>query len=247
MHGERRAGGFEEMSTWLEQQERRVRTLEAENRELRRQLEELRRGVGISVVIEGRTVPLAPASLVTDVTAASGAVPAVQPLARDSRDPQIRPAEYRAPHPQPQPGAAPSAFGAAPAVSPPPASAPRPHPGLAPITPPAFGRSQPDGAGHTGYGHAAAGAEHRPFAPLASTPEELPPPGRLVPPSSGGWLASGDAWPDQAPARPSAPPAPIRPAGTYPPARGRIESHPLREHREPQHDERNPFADSFIL
>src|SRR5260370_42326852 len=40
---------------WLR---KRARQLELENRELRRELDELRRGVGISVLIQGRLVPL---------------------------------------------------------------------------------------------------------------------------------------------------------------------------------------------
>ena len=79
MHGERRASGFEEIAAWLEQQVRRVRALEAENRELRRQLDELRRGIGVAVMIEGRAFPLAPhhneyqAAPQRDVAAASPA------------------------------------------------------------------------------------------------------------------------------------------------------------------------------
>src|SRR6266849_5600736 len=40
---------------WLRQ---RARQLEMENHELRRELDELRRGVGIAVLIQGRPVPL---------------------------------------------------------------------------------------------------------------------------------------------------------------------------------------------
>jgi hypothetical protein len=50
---------YHRLRQWLEQQERRLAEVEAENRELRRQLDELRRGVGVSVVIQGRAIPLA--------------------------------------------------------------------------------------------------------------------------------------------------------------------------------------------
>src|SRR5260370_37047776 len=52
-------GDYEQMSVWLERQPRRIEDLEAENRDLRRQLDELRRGVGVSVMIHGRAIPLA--------------------------------------------------------------------------------------------------------------------------------------------------------------------------------------------
>ncbi len=48
-----------QMTEALRWQQQRIIELEAENRELRRQLEDLRRGVGISLVIDGRQIPLA--------------------------------------------------------------------------------------------------------------------------------------------------------------------------------------------
>lgn len=50
---------YSQIVSWMDQQQRRVTELEVENRELRRQLDELRRGVGISLVIEGRSIPAA--------------------------------------------------------------------------------------------------------------------------------------------------------------------------------------------
>lgn len=50
---------YQRLRQWLEQQERRIAEIEAENRELKRQLQELRRGVGISVLIQGKAIPLA--------------------------------------------------------------------------------------------------------------------------------------------------------------------------------------------
>jgi hypothetical protein len=47
------------VSHWIDQQQRRIQQLEDENIELRRQLDDLRRGVGLALVIEGRAIPLA--------------------------------------------------------------------------------------------------------------------------------------------------------------------------------------------
>jgi len=51
--------GFEGIAQMLLEQKKLMDALEAENRELRRQLAELRRGVGIAVVIDGKTIQLA--------------------------------------------------------------------------------------------------------------------------------------------------------------------------------------------
>lgn len=56
---DRASAGFESIAEMLLQQKKLMDALEAENRELRRQLAELRRGIGIAVVIEGRTIQLA--------------------------------------------------------------------------------------------------------------------------------------------------------------------------------------------
>jgi antitoxin (DNA-binding transcriptional repressor) of toxin-antitoxin stability system len=53
------SAGFEGIAQMLLEQKKLMDALEAENRELRRQLADLRRGVGIAVVIEGKTVQLA--------------------------------------------------------------------------------------------------------------------------------------------------------------------------------------------
>ena len=51
--------GFEGIAQMLLEQKKLMDALEAENRELRRQLVDLRRGVGVAVVIEGKTIQLA--------------------------------------------------------------------------------------------------------------------------------------------------------------------------------------------
>src|SRR5215472_15082559 len=53
------SAGFEGIAQMLLEQKKLMDALEAENRELRRQLAELRRGIGIAVVIEGKTIQLA--------------------------------------------------------------------------------------------------------------------------------------------------------------------------------------------
>ncbi len=52
------SAGFEGIAQMLLEQKKLMDALESENRELRRQLSDLRRGVGIAVVIEGKTVQL---------------------------------------------------------------------------------------------------------------------------------------------------------------------------------------------
>ena len=53
------SAGFEGIAQMLLEQKKLMDALEAENREMRRQLSDLRRGVGIAVIIEGKTVQLA--------------------------------------------------------------------------------------------------------------------------------------------------------------------------------------------
>jgi hypothetical protein len=53
------SAGFEGIAQMLLEQKKLMDALESENRELRRQLSDLRRGVGIAVVIEGKTIQLA--------------------------------------------------------------------------------------------------------------------------------------------------------------------------------------------
>jgi len=53
------SAGFEGIAQMLLEQKKLMDALEAENRELRRQLADLRRGMGIAVIIEGKTIQLA--------------------------------------------------------------------------------------------------------------------------------------------------------------------------------------------
>jgi len=53
------SAGFEGIAQMLLEQKKLMDALEAENRELRRQISDLRRGIGIAVVIDGKTIQLA--------------------------------------------------------------------------------------------------------------------------------------------------------------------------------------------
>jgi hypothetical protein len=53
------SAGFEGIAQMLLEQKKLMDALESENRELRRQIADLRRGIGIAVVIEGKTIQLA--------------------------------------------------------------------------------------------------------------------------------------------------------------------------------------------
>lgn len=240
MQGERREGGFQDVATWLDQQERRLRALEAENRELRRQLAELRRGVGIAVVIEGRTVALAPAAATEDVSAA--ATIGVPHLGQGPAD-----ATPSAAFAQSQPGAEQRSFRtvAAGAGVVPPASQPRQ--GRTLTGGPAPDAGQPGTSPHVGYAQRERAPEHHPFPPLATTPEHLPGTGRPLPAPSSEWLRSGGAWPDAPAGHPSGAPTPTARPATNPSGRQPVQSHPLWDQRERPPSERNPFADSFIL
>jgi hypothetical protein len=67
--------GFEGIAQMLLEQKKLMDALEAENRELRRQLTDLRRGVGIAVVIDGKTI-----QLVTDASSNGQAQSTLQSL-----------------------------------------------------------------------------------------------------------------------------------------------------------------------
>jgi hypothetical protein len=86
------SAGFEGIAQMLLEQKKLMDALEAENRELRRQLADLRRGIGIAVIIEGKTIQLA-----TDVGAAANGQ-ALQSLQSMQNTP---PALSPSPTPQP--------------------------------------------------------------------------------------------------------------------------------------------------
>jgi len=87
------SAGFEGIAQMLLEQKKLMDALEAENRELRRQLADLRRGIGIAVIIEGKTIQLA-----SDVGATSNGQ-ALQSL----QSMQNTPPAALSPSPTPQP------------------------------------------------------------------------------------------------------------------------------------------------
>lgn len=243
MYGERRAASDGDVAGWLERVSARLRELEAENAQLKQQLADLRHGLGIAVVIDGKLVPLAPQP--------ASAPPQPSAPRQQPQQPQQQPRPPRQtgeqlPHltgyPAGQMGSDVSR-----------------HTGSVPVpmpVPPA----QP-----------APAISHRAYPPLAATPEQLPAIRGLLPAPeqpTREWLGAGDAWPDATPANPAAPAArPARPGRTlrhatggppplrdsYPPARHQPSSDPIwrdldRERTsEAEREQRNPYADSFML
>lgn len=72
------SGGYgtgDGMAVWMESRERRIRMLEAENQELRRQLDALRQGAGITVLIDGQPHALAASISHVSAHAAESAIP----------------------------------------------------------------------------------------------------------------------------------------------------------------------------
>lgn len=93
---------YAQMTEALRWQQQRIIELEAENRELYRQLDDLRRGIGVSLIIEGRHIPLAASSLQSPASSTTTApvptpMPAPLPMTphRDfSTQPPIHPTAH---------------------------------------------------------------------------------------------------------------------------------------------------------
>jgi hypothetical protein len=242
--------GQGQMNNLLQLQQRRIAELEAENRELRRQLDELRRGAGIAVLIEGQAIPLttmapAPAPRPPVLTHPSQPMPAMpaMPAARLSttsgRIPSVRgTAAPSTPYPRMPRPSTPSApvravapaqddgwlTGAMPAVRPQPSAAmPAARP-ASNVTPSWLRDEAPT----------VVAAPVAPVAPVSqSAPvSQLPPRRRL----STGPLA-----------RPSVPR--LQPSGfpTLAQITGRMRAVQAQPQPELWPGERNPYADSFVL
>ncbi len=74
------SAGFEGIAQMLLEQKKLMDALEAENRELRRQLADLRRGVGIAVMIEGKTIQLATEQGMSNQSQSQAALQSLQGL-----------------------------------------------------------------------------------------------------------------------------------------------------------------------
>jgi hypothetical protein len=248
------------MAAWLLELERRLRVLEVENQELRRQLTDLRRGVGIALVIEGRTVPVAPLS---PISAPTGPVPAAAWPRPEPPGPVAMPAQPTVGRPSFGPRPSPANATNAMAHSWPGAGGPTDP---APLSDPYLPAQHEPAPTHPR-------ADQRPSWPPAATTAHLPvvrplsvlPSGETRSESHAAWLRSGSQWPDLATGRPSyaasypqtpaAPPTPSSPAslpplaplGQDPAARPAAPNAREQTQREWQPGERNPFADSFML
>lgn len=248
-----------QMSNLMQLQQRRIAELEAENRDLRRQLDELRRGSGIAVLIEGQAIPLttlAPAPVprppvLTHSTHPSQpmrAMPAARPSTTSGRMPIVRGTAApstpypRTPLPMPRPSV-PSApvravalasddgwlIGATAAVRPQPAAA-MPAARPASSVTPAWLRDE------------APTVAAAPIAPVA--PVRQPAPVSQMPPSAPRRrLSTGPL------ARPSVPR--LQPTGFPTLAQITGQMRAVRAQPQPQPElwpgERNPYADSFVL
>lgn len=256
---------YAQMTDALRWQQQRIIELEIENRELHRQLDDLRRGVGVSLVIDGRQIPLAStgASLAQDAPRTSSGHPPIPPTATPPTPiPVSLPSPITPPQPPQRPNARHSApafpenawlTGPAPAVKPAPPS-PQQHPSQ-----PA--RPMPrQGNHHVG-------------------PAQPPQPQRFVPPT---WLSEESptvaSWETESEAAPPSHPRipaqrqhlPHTPIGPVPAEVWRAEQRyesgklPTLAQMTGQHsavripgkrkktgntygDEHNPFTDSFVL
>ena len=85
------SAGFEGIAQMLLEQKKLMDALEAENRELRRQLADLRRGVGIAVMIEGKTIQLATEQGMSNQSQSQAALQSLQGLNTPSAVPTPTP------------------------------------------------------------------------------------------------------------------------------------------------------------
>jgi hypothetical protein len=239
--------GYLAMTEWLEQQERQLRALTEENRELRRQLSELRRGVGIVLVIEGRTMPLV--ALAEGPAVSSGM--SSEGVAGGSDEPPASQWDsrsiYSSAPTQLNPARARASFG--------PIHSMRPESGAA--TP---GSSHPLAAvpGHAappfaqqsavqGSHPARPGPQRQTYPPLAASPDQLPPPARLMPTFSEADSGMGAEGPSPFAGSCGSAYEATGSWAAHGPARGFDAAHPLWNRPEPFEPARNPFADSFML
>ncbi len=91
------SAGFEGIAQMLLEQKKLMDALEAENRELRRQLADLRRGIGVAVVIEGKTIQLMtePGSPVPMNPQTQAALQSLQSLQNSQQQPQQNNGSYQ--------------------------------------------------------------------------------------------------------------------------------------------------------
>lgn len=247
---------YARLMQWTEQQQRRIAGLERENHELRRQVEDFRRGVGMAVVVQGRVIPVNPAPAEVPLPNA-GPVPhpsfgpSLQtsprqpPSAQQPPQPQYQPAHPMQPA---QPAPRSEVFSeemwitgqrrAVKAPAPPPAQ--RPISSSQEMTPSWLREDPPP-----------APAPRRTLAAATNSHPALPRPLPQQPPSAP--LSSQQTGRQRVPARPLARQRPLalRLEPTSLPTLAQLTGHqpavraPGRQRRDP--DEHTPYSDSFVL
>lgn len=99
---------YRQALAWIEQLRTRVAQLEAENGDLLRQLDELRRGVGVAVVIQGHAIPLAAPLSSTGARQTGAPIAAFPPASQPFPTPYPAPnGPISAPYPSAYPQSAP--------------------------------------------------------------------------------------------------------------------------------------------
>jgi hypothetical protein len=201
--------------------------------------------MGITVVIEGRTVPLA----------ALAEAPGAQPLqgitggSDDLRAPQWGSASaYSGAPTQVYPTVGHPSFGPIPSA--PRDPAPAAPGGTHPVAAVPRRVSQPPAPPYPvppGPHQMQPGPQRQSYPPLAASPDQLPPPAQLQPTSSDGSFGMGESWPGPSAGDQGSAHAPARGAIAYPPSRQFDSAHPLWSQPESPRPARNPFADSFML
>ena len=234
-----------QMNNLVQLQQRRIAELEAENRDLRHQLDELRRGMGIAVLIEGRAIPLTalahPPALRSPVrTHPSQPMPVAlgaRPSTTSGRMPIVRgPSAPSTPYsrlPLPQPSV-PSA--------PPRAVAPAPDDGWLTGSTPALRPHPPVAAPAAPPSSSVTPAWLRDEAPtVVAVPMSQPAPASPTSHAPARRLSTGPL------ARPSVPR--LQPTGfpTLAQITGRMGAVRTQPQPERWPGERNPYADSFVL
>ncbi|HLG78312.1 MAG TPA: hypothetical protein VKX46_18000 [Ktedonobacteraceae bacterium] len=101
------SAGFEGIAQMLLEQKKLMDAMEAENRELRRQLSDLRRGIGVAVVIDGKTIQLATdgGNTIPNTPQAQAALQSLQNM-QNTPPPASNPGNYNAANGRPTNGQA---------------------------------------------------------------------------------------------------------------------------------------------
>ena len=189
---------------WMDRQKRQIAELESENRELRRQLDELRRGIGVSLVIQGRALPVT----VLPSAEPTGPIAAAPAPTRTGEYPARYPASViTSPTPQPYP-----MYPAYPTYSAPLPAPVSAQPSFAPLTPDAVRATPaPDSMWLTSHTRAVRAPAAAPAGGMLEHQRSVTPSQEMTP----AWLRDDGRMP--MPTVPPAPPSwPSTPQSTQP-------------------------------